>query len=147
MGGHKGNETCDARAAMVFLIGLAAGTGCTITSKMLFQMSAPNSFGTMQKFTPPLFQTWVMFVGMAFALPAHYFAEWRRRANATAGTESNKPPGGNNNKATQAIPGIHTLAANLMARIWNAANDLQNVATLGVAKPVARKWARNLLDS
>jgi len=84
MGGHKGNETCDARAAMVFLIGLAAGTGCTITSKMLFQMSAPNSFGTMQKFTPPLFQTWVMFVGMAFALPAHYFAEWRRRANATA---------------------------------------------------------------
>jgi peroxiredoxin len=53
----------------------------------------------------------------------------------------------NNNKATQAFPGIHTLAANLMARIWNAANDLQNVATLGVAKPVARKWARNLLDS
>ena len=53
----------------------------------------------------------------------------------------------NNNKATQAFPGIHTLAANIMARIWNAANDLQNVATLGVAKPVARKWARNLLDS
>ena len=53
----------------------------------------------------------------------------------------------NNNKTTQAFPGIHTLAANLMARIWNAANDLQNVATLGVAKPVARKWARNLLDS
>ena len=53
----------------------------------------------------------------------------------------------NNNKATQAVPGIHTLAANLMARIWNAANDLQDVATLGVAKPVARKWARNLLDS
>ena len=53
----------------------------------------------------------------------------------------------NNNKATQAVPGIHTLAANLMARIWKAANDLQDVATLGVAKPVARKWARNLLDS
>ena len=33
-----------------------------------------------------------------------------------------------------------------MARIWNAANDLQNVATLGVAKPIAKKWARNLLD-
>ena len=53
----------------------------------------------------------------------------------------------NNNKVTQAVPGIHTLAANLIGRIWNAANDLQNVATLGVAKPVARKWARNLLDS
>ena len=62
-------------------------------------------------------------------------------------TRSNNNNNKNNNKATQAVPGIHTLAANLMARIWNAANDLQNVATLGVAKPVARKWARNLLDS
>jgi hypothetical protein len=62
---------------------------------------------------------------------------------ATRSNNNNK----NNNKATQAFPGIHTLAANLMARIWNAANDLQNVATLGVAKPVARKWAPNLLYS
>ena len=65
------------------------------------------------------------------------------RSNNNNNNNNNK----NNNKATQAFPGIHTLAANLMARIWNAANDLQNVATLGVAKPVARKWARNLLDS
>ena len=65
------------------------------------------------------------------------------RATRSNNNNNNK----NNNKATQAFPGIHTLAANLMARIWNAANDLQNVATLGVAKPVARKWARNLLDS
>ena len=32
-----GSETCDARSAAVFLIGLAAGTGCTIASKALFQ--------------------------------------------------------------------------------------------------------------
>ena len=66
---------------------------------------------------------------------------------ATRSNNNNNNNNKNNNKATQAFPGIHTLAANLMARIWNAANDLQNVATLGVAKPVARKWARNLLDS
>ena len=66
---------------------------------------------------------------------------------ATRSNNNNNNNNKNNNKATQAFPGIHTLAANLMARIWNAANDLQNVATLEVAKPVARKWARNLLDS
>ena len=64
-----------------------------------------------------------------------------------AGRTRMRPTRSNNNKVTQAVPGIHTLAANLIGRIWNAANDLQNVATLGVAKPVARKWARNLLDS
>ena len=42
----------------------------------------------------------------------------------------------NNNKA---IPRIQTLAANLMAKIWNAANDLQNVATLEVAKPASQE--------
>ena len=39
-GGHKGSEACDARAALVFIIGLAAGTGCTICSKALFQVRA-----------------------------------------------------------------------------------------------------------
>ena len=82
-GGHKGTETCDVQSAVVFLVGLAAGTGCTISSKMLFQTTATNMFGEKQFFTPPLFQTWVMFVGMAFALPAHYIAEWNRRRVAS----------------------------------------------------------------
>jgi drug/metabolite transporter (DMT)-like permease len=82
-GGHKGSETCDARAAVVFIIGLAAGTGCTIASKALFQVVAIGKTGEPEAFDPPLFQTWVMFVGMTFALPAHFFSEYRRRATAT----------------------------------------------------------------
>jgi len=82
-GGHKGTETCDARAAIVFVVGLVAGTGCTIASKALFQVETIGSNGEMQTFKPPLFQTWVMFLGMSFALPAHYLSEWWRRKNAT----------------------------------------------------------------
>jgi drug/metabolite transporter (DMT)-like permease len=81
--GHKGSEKCDVRAALVFIIGLVAGTGCTIASKALFQMHAVGSNGQLQLFKPPLFQTWVMFIGMAFALPAHFLNEWYRRKNAT----------------------------------------------------------------
>ena len=83
MGGHKGNEQCGARAAAVFIIGLAAGTGCTIASKALFQCMSIGNTGELELFNPPLFQTWVMFLGMTFALPAHFISEWRRRKNAT----------------------------------------------------------------
>ena len=47
----------------------------------------------------------------------------------------------NNNIAAQSVPGNQTLAVNLMARAWNAANDLQTAATLEVAESVARIWA------
>ena len=48
-------------------------------------------------------------------------------------------------KATQPVPGNKTLAANLMARAWNSSTELQTVTTLGAARTVAQKWARNLL--
>ena len=76
MSGHKGTETCGPQAAAVFIIGLAAGTGCTIASKALFQLEARGMTGEVETFNPPLFQTWVMFVGMMFALPAHFVSEW-----------------------------------------------------------------------
>ena len=75
-GGHKGSETCGPQAAAVFVIGLAAGTGCTIASKALFQLEARGMTGEVETFDPPLFQTWVMFLGMMFALPAHFVSEW-----------------------------------------------------------------------
>ena len=53
----------------------------------------------------------------------------------------------NANKARQPVPGNCTLATNLMARAWNAAKDLHDVETLGVAKEKARKWASNLVKS
>jgi len=83
MTGGGGKETCDWKSAVVFIVGLVAGTGCTIASKALFQVYAVGSNGEVQQFKPPLFQTWVMFVGMAFALPAHFIREWNRRRTAT----------------------------------------------------------------
>lgn len=67
----------------MFITGLVAGTGCTIASKALFQVQAIGSNGELQTFKPPLFQTWVMFLGMSFALPAHYISEWSRWRNAS----------------------------------------------------------------
>ena len=74
--------TCDGTSLVVFLVGLAAGTFCTIASKLLFQMHAPGLDGRVHAFTPPLFQTFVMFLGMSFALPAHYLGEWYRARQA-----------------------------------------------------------------
>ena len=71
-----GSEQCGPQAALVFIIGLAAGTGCTIASKALFQVQAVGMTGEVETFDPPLFQTWVMFVGMTFALPAHFLSEY-----------------------------------------------------------------------
>lgn len=45
--GGSGPEKCDARAAVVFLIGLGAGTGCTICSKALFEMRAVGLSGAL----------------------------------------------------------------------------------------------------
>ena len=53
----------------------------------------------------------------------------------------------NKNKATQPVPGNRTLAANLIAKSWNSAKELQSVDTLGAAKIASRKWASNLLKS
>ena len=77
-GGPKGSEKCGPQAAVVFIIGLAAGTGCTIASKALFQLEARGMTGEVETFDPPLFQTWVMFLGMMFALPAHFVSEWHK---------------------------------------------------------------------
>ena len=48
-------------------------------------------------------------------------------------------------KATQPVPGNNTLAANLMARAWNSSTELHNVTTIGAAKSLARKWAKDLV--
>ena len=48
-------------------------------------------------------------------------------------------------KAIQPVPGNNTLAANLMARAWNSSSELQTATTIGAARTVAQKWARNLL--
>ena len=42
------------------------------------------------------------------------------------------------------VPGYSNLAANLLARTWNSATELQNAQSVGAAKIAARKWAKTL---
>ena len=42
------------------------------------------------------------------------------------------------------VLGYPTLSTNLMARIWNAVPGLQHASTLGAAKSLAKKWARDI---
>ena len=42
------------------------------------------------------------------------------------------------------VPGYPSLASNLMARVWNSIPALQNASTLGAAKDISRKWAKNI---
>ena len=77
-----GPEKCDARTAAVFMVGLVASTGCTVCSKVLFQLHAVGLSCNPEPFKPPLYQTWVMFVGMTFALPAHFISQWLRKKRA-----------------------------------------------------------------
>ena len=45
-----------ARSAAIFAVGLAAGTGCTIVSKTMFQARSTGLTGQEEDFKPPLFQ-------------------------------------------------------------------------------------------
>ena len=50
----------------------------------------------------------------------------------------------NSGKAKLPVPGYGNLAANLLARTWNQAPELQSAITLGAAKTAARKWAQTI---
>ena len=42
------------------------------------------------------------------------------------------------------VPGFPTLASNIMAKIWNSVPELQRAATLGAAKAISPKWAKEI---
>jgi drug/metabolite transporter (DMT)-like permease len=73
------SDACGLWSTVVFLVGLIAGTACTVLSKALFQTEAIGLSGELEPFRPSLFQTWIMFLSMSFALPIHLMSEARRR--------------------------------------------------------------------
>ena len=82
---------CTAASALVFLIALTAGTGCTVAAKSIFGLSGVGITGEVEQFRPPLFLTLMMFFGMAFALPAHFLKQaYRRRLARTDMDEAAK---------------------------------------------------------
>ena len=42
------------------------------------------------------------------------------------------------------VQGYPTLSTNIMTRIWNAVPGLQHATTLGAAKSLAKKWAKDI---
>lgn len=80
MGG--GERQCDGQAAFVFVTGIVAGTLCIISSKALFECTARGSTGEVEKFQPPVFETFIMFFGMVFALPLYLAMEGMKRLRA-----------------------------------------------------------------
>jgi len=78
---------CGGWSALIFMVSLVAGTACTVLSKTLFQQEAVGLSGELEPFRPRLFQTWIMFLAMSFALPIHLMSEARRRRNARGNAE------------------------------------------------------------
>jgi drug/metabolite transporter (DMT)-like permease len=56
----------------IFCAAIAAGTACSISSKVLYELKGVGSDGTLQTFDKPLAQTLGMFVAMVFGLPIHW---------------------------------------------------------------------------
>ena len=42
------------------------------------------------------------------------------------------------------VPGYPTMAANVMARVWNSVPGLENASSVGAAKALSRKWAKSI---
>lgn len=77
-----GERSCDATSASVFVVGLVAGTLCIIAAKALFQCEARGVTGELEPFRPPVFETFIMFLGMVFALPLYLVMEGIKRIRA-----------------------------------------------------------------
>ena len=56
----------------IFCAAIAAGTACSISSKVLYELKGVGSNGTLQTFDKPLAQTLGMFVAMVLGLPIHW---------------------------------------------------------------------------
>ena len=78
----------------MFVGALVAGTGCSLTSKVLLSMEAVGSSGEIEPFSNPLFQTLGMFVGMCMALPVYWIhsAMNRRKAGYESIQDSGAAP-------------------------------------------------------
>jgi drug/metabolite transporter (DMT)-like permease len=99
----------------IFLAALASGTGCSICSKTMMQMSSVGKSGHIEPFSKPIFQTFGMFVGMMFGLVMHvivkrYRIEFPGYVHDTPSTTVRKIPDGNSNNKTVSYGSITTTA-------------------------------------
>lgn len=77
--------TCGISELLVFMGALVAGTGCSLSSKIMLSMRSVGSSGQVESFQNPLFQTWGMFLGMCVSLPIHHLYERYKRQQNKSG--------------------------------------------------------------
>jgi len=70
-GGH-GTHKCGVAELVIFILAIASGTACSVSSKMLMDQSGVGITGEVEAFQKPLFQTFGMFLGMIVAMPLHW---------------------------------------------------------------------------
>lgn len=68
--------SCGPKEAIVFTLGLITGTGTTLTGKIMYGIDSVGLDGEVKKFEKPIFQTWLMFLAMVFALPIQWAYHW-----------------------------------------------------------------------
>jgi hypothetical protein len=71
----NGNGTvtkCGVAELSIFIAAIVTGTACSICSKTMMQLHAVGSYGEVELFEKPIFQTFGMFVGMTFGLVMHF---------------------------------------------------------------------------
>lgn len=81
MSGDKEREKstgCGLMELLLFSGALVAGTGCSLTSKVLLSMKSHGMTGQVENFSYPLFQTFGMFIGMTAALIMHFIVKYYR---------------------------------------------------------------------
>jgi len=78
----RAERSCNTQSAIVFIVGLISGTMCILTAKTLFEMKSVGLSGKEELFKPAVFETFVMFFGMVFALPLYLLMECIKRLRA-----------------------------------------------------------------
>ena len=73
-----GKGECDAVGVALFVGATAVGVIVAVANKAMYQLEVVGRTGELESFTPPLFGTLVMFLGMALALPLHW---WETRGS------------------------------------------------------------------
>lgn len=87
--------SCGTTEAIVFGMGMLTGTGTTLTGKVMYGIDSVGLDGEVKKFEKPIFQTWLMFFAMVWALPIHGMYNWyvhrEYRSRKRAGFAATRP--------------------------------------------------------
>lgn len=88
----------------VFVAGLTMGTASTLVVKALYQTSGPDYDGIQKPFEKPLFLTFMMFFGMAFAIPLHFLILKFSQSSSSSSSDSSTPSSSSSTQLRESAP-------------------------------------------